>query len=69
MWKAVPDPMMAWEFLKAGVLYYGNDPEHMYHYEKKNADAWLACGYDEWVKAIENAKKTGYKPNHIYLEE
>lgn len=71
-WKAIPDPKEAWEYLHAGLLYYGfpeDGDEEMYHYAPENAAAWASMGIGSWRKSISKSPGNGFKPNHIYIEE
>lgn len=74
MWKDVPDPKESWEYLQAGLLFYGHpdsddDDFGMRHYDEETVEAWIRGGYNDWVDAIADAPNSGYRPNHIYLED
>ena len=71
MWKPVPDPREAWDYLMAGILYYGTPskyPDSMVHYEQQYIDNWKGLGYEQWASDIAGSPRNGYQPNYIYLE-
>lgn len=71
-WKAIPDPKEAWEYLHAGLLYYGfpkDGDEEMRRYGPRSSEAWERGGIREWEEAIVASPGNGFRPNHIYIED
>lgn len=71
-WKAIPDPKEAWEYLHAGLLYYGypdKADEEMRHYGPQASADWDRGGIRHWEETIAASPGNRFKPNHIYIEE
>ncbi len=68
MWKPVPNPVEAWEYLHAGLLWHGYpERKDMTFYPERAIHRWTEAGLDHWIEKVRESSI--FRPNYILLED